>query len=215
MVSDTNDADYSAAADSEDAGETSTSKDEDEERSHASIQRQPSTRSVEQQGDEADVEEETGEEEEEEDIDPETRRRMELRNRMAKMSGGMGMMGLFGPPGGMPAPSARKPKTPGESEKRLGEPEVTSPTNAPPVPMVPMPGMNIGSKPARPSADVEKEEEEPLATPVSEQHPAYEVADVEDTVHEGALPRRSTDRAPPVPPSRGKMLCITVCSMAS
>ncbi|KAJ5805003.1 hypothetical protein N7474_010890 [Penicillium riverlandense] len=201
MVSDTNDADYSAAADSEDAGETSTSKDEDEERSHPSIQRQPSSRSVEQQGDEADVEEETGEEEEE-DMDPETRRRMELRNRMAKMSGGMGMMGLFGPPGGMPTAGARKPKTPGESEKRLGESEVTSPTNAPPVPMVPMPGMNIGSKPPRPSADVEKEEEEPLATPVSEQHPAYEVADVEDTVREGALPRRSTDRAPPVPPSR-------------
>jgi hypothetical protein len=134
---------------------------------------------------------------------------------MAKMSGGMGMMGLFGPPGGMPTPGARKPKTPGESEKKLGEPDVSSPTNAPPVPMVPMPGMSIASKPIPPSADVEKEEEELLATPISDEHPAHEVADVEDTVHEGALPRRSTDRAPPVPPSRGKMLCIPVCDIAS
>ncbi|KAJ5176099.1 uncharacterized protein N7482_001976 [Penicillium canariense] len=207
IASESNDADYSAAADSEDAGETSTSKDEDE-RSH-----RHSTYTIEQKGEEADVEEE---DEEEEEMDPETKRRMELRARMAKMSGGMGMMGLFGPPGGLPGmapPSgARKPKTPGESEKRLAEPEPTSPTHAPPVPMVPLAGMNISTKP--PPVDVEKEEEEPLATPVSEQHPPQQVPDVEEVVHEGAPPRRSTDRslpalptersapAPPLPASR-------------
>ncbi|KAJ5739271.1 hypothetical protein N7533_012055 [Penicillium manginii] len=195
ILSDANDADYSAAADSEDAGETSTSKDDEDERP-----RQMSTHTIEPKAEEAaEVEEGT---EEEEEMDPETRRRMELRERMAKMSGGMGMMGLFGPPGGMPGMSAsgpRKPKTPGESEKRLGEPEPTSPGNAPPVPMIPLPGMNLNTKPAPP--DVEKEDEEPLATPVSEQHPPREVPDVEEVVHESSLPRRSTDRAPPAPPA--------------
>ncbi|KAJ5112443.1 hypothetical protein N7532_000488 [Penicillium argentinense] len=195
IASDTNDADYSAAADSEDAGETSTSKDDEDERP-----RQVSTHAAEQTGEEADVEEDA---EEEEEMDPETKRRMELRERMAKMSGGMGMMGLFGPPGGLPGmstPGARKPKTPGESEKKFAEPEPTSPGNAPPVPMVPLPGMNISTKPP-PPADVEKEEGEPLATPVSEQHPPREVPDVEEAVHEGAPPRRSTDRPSPVPPA--------------
>lgn len=198
IASDTNDADYSAAADSEDAGETSTSKDDEDERP-----RQMSTHTVEpkaDEGDEADVQEQA---EDEEEMDPETKRRMELRERMAKMSGGMGMMGLFGPPGGLPgmsAPGARKPKTPGESEKRLAEPEPTSPGNAPPVPL---PGMNLNTKPAPP--DVEKEEDEPIATPVSEQYPPREVPDVEEAVHEGSLPRRSTDRAPPIPPATGTL----------
>ncbi|KAJ5666958.1 hypothetical protein N7462_011367 [Penicillium macrosclerotiorum] len=191
IASDTNDADYSAAADSEDAGETSTSKDEDEERS-----RHPPVRPIEPKGDEETAEEEAQVEDEEE-MDPETKRRMELRNRMAKMSGGMGMMGLFGPPGGLPgmAPGAtRKPKTPSESEKRLAEAEPASPTHAPPVPL---PGMNI-TRPL-PPVDVEKEEEEPLASPITEQHAPQEVPDVEEIVHEGAPPRRSSDRPPPVP----------------
>ncbi|KAJ5569750.1 uncharacterized protein N7459_009180 [Penicillium hispanicum] len=195
IASESNDADYSAAADSEDAGETSTSKDDEEERHQ-------STLTVEQPvEDEAEADQE---DEDEDEMDPETRRRMELRDRMAKMSGGMGMMGLFGPPGGLPgmAPSgARKPKTPGESEKKLAEPEPTSPSTAPPVPMVPLPGMNISTKPTPPT-NVEKEEEEPLATPITEQHPSREVPDVEEVVHEGAPPRRSTERPPPVPPAR-------------
>ncbi|KAK9859897.1 hypothetical protein MYU51_009967 [Penicillium brevicompactum] len=205
VPSDANDADYSAAADSEDAGETSTSKDDDEDQPRPSTQRRPSTRPVEQPAEEPEVEEQEAEEEEEE-MDPETKRRMELRERMAKMSGGMGMMGLFGPPGGMPGMSGpgagarTKPKTPGESEKRLAEPdeEPTSPANAPPVPMVPLPGMNLATKPVVPT-EVEKDEE-PVATPITEQHPAREVPDVEDVVHEGAVPRASIDRPPPAPP---------------
>jgi hypothetical protein len=207
IASDTNDADDSAAADSEDAGESSTSKDEeDQPEPRPTTQRQPSTRTVDQTT-EADVEDE-GDTEEEEEMDPETKRRMELRERMAKMSGGMGMMGLFGPPGGMPGmsgpgPAPRKPKTPGESEKKLGEleSEPTSPANAPPVPL---PGMNVASKPMPPAAEVEKEEDEPLATPLTEQHSAHEMPDVEEVVHEGAVPRASIDRQVPVPPSQGK-----------
>ncbi|KXG54095.1 uncharacterized protein PGRI_072390 [Penicillium griseofulvum] len=214
VASDANDADYSAAADSEDAGETSTGKDdeEDEPQPRPVAQRQQSTRTVEQTA-EADAEDqgnaEEEEEEEEEEMDPETKRRMELRERMAKMSGGMGMMGLFGPPaGGMPGMSGaggvRKPKTPGESEKRLAEPESepTSPANAPPVPMIPLPGMHVASKPVPSSTEVEKEVEEPLATPLTEQHSALETPDVEEVIHEGALPRASIDRPVPAPPSQ-------------
>lgn len=104
-----------------------------------------------------------------------------------------------------PGAGARtKPKTPGESEKRLAEPdeEPTSPANAPPVPMVPLPGMNLATKPVVPT-EVEKDEE-PVATPITEQHPAREVPDVEDVVHEGAVPRASIDRPPPAPPLQGE-----------
>lgn len=205
LASESNDADYSAAADSEDAGETSTSKDDDEDRLRfappppARTATNATSSTAEPKEESEDTNEAEAEEEEEEEMDPETRRKMELRERMAKMSGGMGMMGLFGPPGGLPgmggAP-ARKPKTPKESEKRL-EPE-TDISNAPPVAMVPLPGMNIG-KPT-PPVNVEKEEDETPVPPVSEQHAAQEVPDVEDVVYD-APPRSSTDR-PPVPPSR-------------
>lgn len=62
-------------------------------------------------GDEQDTTEDAEEEDEEEDsMDEETRKREELRQRMAKMSGGMGMAGMFGPPGGMPMPGKSAPK---------------------------------------------------------------------------------------------------------
>ncbi|CAG7925051.1 unnamed protein product [Penicillium olsonii] len=209
VTSDANDADYSAAADSEDAGETSTSKDDDEDQPRPSSQRRQSTRPVEQPTEEPEAAEQTDEEEEE--VDPETKRRAELRERMAKMSGGMGMMGLFGPPaGGMPGMSGpgagarTKPKAPVEPERRPTEPEdePTSPVNAPPVPMVPLPGMNLATKPVAPT-EVEKDEEQ-VATPITEQHSAREVPDVEDVVHEGAVPRASIDRPPPAPPSQDR-----------
>ncbi|CAG8948552.1 unnamed protein product [Penicillium salamii] len=200
VTSDANDADYSAAADSEDAGETSASKDDDEDQPRPSSQRRPSTRPVEQPAEEPEAEEQADEEEEE--VDPETKRRAELRERMAKMSGGMGMMGLFGPPGGgmpgMSGPGAARTK-PKAAEP---EEEPTSPVNAPPVPMVPLPGMNMATKPV-PSTEVEKDEE-PVATPITEQHSARELPDVEDVVHEGAVPRASIDRPPPALPSQDR-----------
>ncbi|KAI2628349.1 hypothetical protein GGS21DRAFT_527550 [Xylaria nigripes] len=59
-------------------------------------------------------EEQEGGEEEEEEVDPEIKRKEELRARMAKMSGGMGMAGMFSPPGmmgfaGAPAKKAKPP----------------------------------------------------------------------------------------------------------
>ncbi|KAJ6172232.1 hypothetical protein N7470_001299 [Penicillium chermesinum] len=185
VMSDANDADYSAAADSEDAGETSASKEEDEERPR---QQDVATSEEIAEGEDTDVKAQDEEEDEEDEMDPETRRRMELRARMAKMSGGMGMVGLFGPPGGMPGmgapPPPRKSKATSEAEKKNIDSEPTSP--APPVPMVPLPGMSLAHKPTPP--EVEKEEEEPLASPIHEQHRAQDVPDVEEVVHEGPRP---------------------------
>ncbi|KAJ5907520.1 hypothetical protein N7495_000202 [Penicillium taxi] len=206
-ISESNDADYSAAADSEDV-ESSTGKDEEDEEVP-----QPPRQAVEQQTEQADEEEEAEEhglkeaeeeaEEEEEEMDPETRRRMELRNRMAKMSGGMGMMGLFGPPGGLPGmgppPTSRRPKTPGETEKKLAESEPTSPGSAPPVPMIPLPGMTAAPKLA-PSADIERDEES-NSSPVTEHDAPRDVPDIDEVTHENLSPIRSLERPPPVPPT--------------
>ncbi|PWY73685.1 hypothetical protein BO70DRAFT_364596 [Aspergillus heteromorphus CBS 117.55] len=224
LLSDTNDADDSAAADIEDAEETSTSKEDLDDHARAEPHREIQHREPRQQEeraeehearadeeereeeeDEAEAEEEE-EEEEEEEVDPEVKRKMELRERMAKMSGGMGMMGFFGPPGGMPAPGAsRKPKAPVEAERTVEEHDRAVPAAAPPVPIMALPGMNTG-RPA-PTPHIEKEEE-PLASPVTEQHPPYEVPDVEDVVQEEPPRRASVDRprapqeraAPPPPP---------------
>ncbi|KZZ94000.1 SH3 domain protein [Ascosphaera apis ARSEF 7405] len=74
----------------------------------AAAEHDDNTKHTDQTNDDDEEEEEEGEdesedEEEEEDIDPEIKRRMAIRDRMAKMSGAMGMMGMFGgPPGGMP-----------------------------------------------------------------------------------------------------------------
>ncbi|PYI05862.1 hypothetical protein BO78DRAFT_137205 [Aspergillus sclerotiicarbonarius CBS 121057] len=206
LVSDANDADDSAAADTEDAEETSTSKEDYDERARAEAQHeaQAESQQIEEQVEEHEApgeEEKQEEEEEEEEIDPEVKRKMELRQRMAKMSGGMGMMGLFGAPGGMPVPGAapRKPKAPVEAERPSGEYERAGPTAAPPVPIMALPGMNMAKPTATPS--VEKEEEETLPSPVVGQHAPHEVPDVEDVVEEEPPRRMSTDR-PPAPLER-------------
>ncbi|TGZ82633.1 hypothetical protein EX30DRAFT_193437 [Ascodesmis nigricans] len=78
------------------------------------------------------------EEEEEEEIDPELARKIALRERMMKMSGGMGMHGVFGPPMGMPPPApVKKVKKKNEKSSHEGEREEPSgvETTAPPVPL--------------------------------------------------------------------------------
>lgn len=201
LMSDTNDADYSAAADTEDADETSTSKEDAED--HPS--RQPK-QSKEEGQEEEEGGEEDEEDEEEEEIDPEIKRRMELRERMAKMSGGMGMMGMFGPPGGlpgMPIAGARKPKPPAPERKQSADSGRTEPAaHAPPVPVMALPGMNVRKAP-EPTPQVEKEEEQIQAALITEQHPTDEVSDIEDVASEGPSPRVSSDRAAP-PPPQGK-----------
>lgn len=134
-------------------------------------------------------EEEEDEEDEEEDVDPEVRRREELRARMAKMSGGMGMHGMFGAMP-MPSPMAPPKKKKSTTDKRLEQEEVSSPTSrAPPVPMpgIVLPGLSrvrspeetdrqlghedapapVLSKPADDESDVEEEAPQERSAPPS------------------------------------------------
>lgn len=150
-------------------------------------------------GDEEDVasEREEGEEgedeEEEEDVDPEVRRKEEIRARMAKMSGGMGMHGMFGPPGGMPMPMAgagaapKKKKATSSDSRPSGEYgyDESSPTSsrAPQVPVMALPGLS----------KVRTPEEVPSGV-VTGTHEPEEIPDVEDTV--GTVAPAPSERRP-------------------
>lgn len=114
-----------------------------------------------QESDEADEEEE----EEEEDVDPEVRRKEELRARMAKMSGGMGFHGMFGAPMPAPAPPPKKKKAPKPErtsvDESIGEASPVS-QGAPPIPaMMPLPGFGAPSKSEEPTHS--EAEHEPAA----------------------------------------------------
>ncbi|KAF2999803.1 hypothetical protein E8E13_006397 [Curvularia kusanoi] len=179
LLSDANDADQSGAGETEDQGD-STSVEGDEKRavSHqppvpvrapAAPAKEPDV------GDEQDVADEEEEEEEEDEMDAETRRKLELRERMAKMSGGMGMPGMFGgiPMGGLPP---KKKKSTGDKKVEESE-ETAMPQQR--VPMFPMPGMPVKSpEPENKQMAVEKEDE--LDHPVTGAHAPDEVPDVED-----------------------------------
>lgn len=137
----------------------------------------------------ANGEEEEGEgdeeDEDEEDVDPEVRRKEELRARMAKMSGGMGMHGMFG--GGMPMPGMAPPKRkkstgPSAGEKRSGEygvDDVPSAARAPAVPVIPMPGMSRVRSPEEVNKQTGHDDEHPR---IASSRPADEVPDVEEVV---------------------------------
>lgn len=198
---DGNDADLSGAGDTtEEPEEISTSRDDSDEKPRtrappppvrAPSARAPAPAREPDVGDEEGAVDEEGEESEEEDddVDPEVRRREELRARMAKMSGGMGMHGMFGP---MPVPSA-PPKKKKASTEQAAE-EVTSPSaRAPPVPMIPLPGLSQVRSPEELNKQVGHEVDEPR--PVTSARPADVVPDVEDVVP-------SSDKAAP---SRGKL----------
>lgn len=150
-------------------------------------------------GDEEDVasdreEGEEGEdEEEEEEVDPEVRRKEEIRARMAKMSGGMGMHGMFGPPGGMPMPmpgagaAPKKKKAASGDSRPSGEYgyDESSPTSsrAPQLPIMALPGLS----------KVRTPEEMPSGI-VTGTHEPEEIPDVEDTV--GAVAPPPSERRP-------------------
>ncbi|CRG86761.1 hypothetical protein PISL3812_03772 [Talaromyces islandicus] len=200
LVSDTNDADYSGAGDTEDAEETSTSKEDLDERAASKPAATAAGTSAGNDSDEK--EDEDADEEEDDDVDPEVKRKMELRARMAKMSGGMGMMGMFG--GGMPgmygqgAPKKAKPAQ--DIGDAADEPDRSAPpTQAPPVPIMALPGMNVPKSEPLSSPKAEKEEGS-VNAPVTQLHSPNEVVDIEDVTEGEPAPRKSTDRAPPPPP---------------
>ncbi len=207
IPSDTNDADQSAAGETtEDPEDMSTGHDDHDEKQRATMVSPPMTTSASNldntrmgverihSGERVEAEEglenEEGDEVEEEEIDPAVKRRMEIRERMAKMSGGMGMHGMFGPPpGAMPAPSASsKQKSNASEEKRTisGHDSNATATNASPpklsaMPLRPMPGMHSNMVPGvedRPP--VVERDDEGASQPIIGVRNAEEVPDVED-----------------------------------
>ena len=197
LVSDTNDADDSGAADTEDAQEISTEEERPRSKGTGITPQMapPAPQKEQKQAPPADDEEEEGEEEdtEEEDEDPELRRKRELRERMAKMSGGMGMMGMFG--GGMPAagPPARKPRASTEADRQpSGTQAQEDAARAPPVPIMALPGMG-NSMPKRKEEPVEAESDEEETALPTPREAAREPAAAEDYVAQP--PRRTTTNA--------------------
>ncbi|KAI4273920.1 MAG: hypothetical protein LQ337_004294 [Flavoplaca oasis] len=226
IFSDGNDADVSGAADTE-GEDMPISRDELGQRPQGTAPR-PSHRlpetPTEQQGlDEEQVGDvEDDEEEEEEDVDPEVKKRLEIRERMAKMSGGMGMAGMFGPPGGM-APMPPRRQVPSSSERKSSGNERAATGESvharAPVPMMPMPGLTKVRSPEEDSTSsiqVSKEEVNDVPTSITQGRSPTDMPDVEDLKEEPVIPsRRSTDRqmppplpyerpVPPPPPSKAK-----------
>ncbi|KAF4973638.1 hypothetical protein FSARC_116 [Fusarium sarcochroum] len=169
-------------------------------------------------------ESEEGEEadEEEEEVDPEVRRKEELRARMAKMSGGMGFHGMFGAPMPAPAPPPKKKKAPKPErtsiDETMEEASPTSPLAAPPVPtMMALPGFGSSSKPEESTrSEVEHEStarappppvpSQPPRAPQHEEAPYDEEEDNEATpapYSAPTIPPRDPAGPPPVPGSRG------------
>jgi hypothetical protein len=205
-----NDADQSGADNTEDAEGTSTSVEDDEERSkHAHpplTTRAPAAPSQEpdmgheehaqqQEQEEGEEEEEEGEEEEEEEdeMDAEARRKLELRERMAKMSGGMGMPGMFGgmPMGGLPP---KKKKT---AEKKAEESEEASVPQQR-VAMFPVPGMMSVRSPEQQDRQLSVEKEDEGSHPVTGFHAADEVPDMEDVTDHPVQRTPTGERPPPI-----------------
>lgn len=199
-IGDGNEADMSGAGDTEDPEEISTGRDDTDEKPRSRAPpppvRAPSARTL-PPAREPDVGEEEGateeeapeseEEDDEDDIDPEVRRKEELRARMAKMSGGMGMYGMFGGPAVPSAPPKKKKSSSTEHQARTENDESTpANTSAPPVPvMVPLPGMSSVRSPEELNKQLKHDEdgdEDEERGPVTSSRPADVVPDVEDVV---------------------------------
>ena len=186
LFSDGNDADQSAAGETEDAGASTLDEDED-----ASKSRQQAAAVQPPQEDEIGDEEDATEEEE---MDEETRRQIALRERMAKLSGGMGMAGMFGPQPGIAMPGMAgglKKKRPTLEAKPTDDTEPVPASPPPRIPMIPIPGMggvirsNITAEPE--AEEVDEEEEETEAAP--------DAGDMKPTPHGR---EHTTDRTIPI-----------------
>jgi hypothetical protein len=178
-------------ADMSGAGETTEGQDDDltekEESDHQPKHIATAAKQDDERLDEEEVvDEEDEDEEEEDDVDPEVRRKEELRARMARIAGGMGGMGgmgaIFGGgiPSGVPAaPPKRKKSIAPEASEEAASPS----SHAPPVPiMMALPGMSrvkSAEEKPRPQEDEESEDDEEeddeteLRTPHQESGPHF------------------------------------------
>ncbi|KAJ4359966.1 assembly of actin patch protein [Didymosphaeria variabile] len=200
LLSDANDADQSGAGETEDAEGTSTSVEDDDERSRHKMPSRATTAPTKEPdvGDEQDVEEE--EEEEEDEVDAETRRKQELRERMARLGGGfnpmMGGMNPFGAPMGAPLP----PK-----KKKASEKKSTDDSEQPNLPQqrVPMfPGMLPVRSPEIENKQLSVEKEDDNPHPITSSHEPEEVPDVEDVTPQQLLRTPTAEQPPPIPSER-------------
>ena len=205
-LSDGNEADQSGAGDTEDGEEMSISRDDSDE--NPKNKGVGTTRKMLRPGHaEDDVEdnlqgeqhENEEDEEQEEEIDPELKKRMEIRDRMAKVSGGMGMAGMFGPMGGMPVVSSKRQGSTSNKSKIPAGPEVAatdssiSRASSMPVAPMPMPGMQKRQTAGDDISEISKDEDSLLHSVVKGRN-SMETSNAESPVQE-LLPtsRRSTD----------------------
>lgn len=160
------------------------------------------------EGEEAEEDDEDEEEEEDEEA-KEIRRKEELRARMARLGGGMGMPGMFG----MPMPGAGAPVLPPKKKKASASSEkpresedsqsVASPRAAPPVPtMMALPGMGR-PKPAQEEAAADEEEAQPTprSPPSGKIYPMHQF-NIMIKANSSQAPSASATGAPPVPGGR-------------
>ncbi|KAK5009089.1 hypothetical protein LTR28_002777 [Elasticomyces elasticus] len=209
IFSDGNDADQSAAGETTEDNEGPDDSDEVARvRTQTSLPRAAGAFKEEPDvGDENDtMEGET----EEDDMDEETRRKLALRERMAKMSGGMGMPGMFGPPVGMPMPmpgggALKNQKSVREKVRRRTDESENARSSSPPqtqrVPMVPVPGMQHVRSPESRDRHLELGKEDESEQLIASEHEAEGVPDMEDLKSEPA-PRVSVEGGgvpPPMP----------------
>lgn len=222
FMNDPNDADQSGIGDTEEGEELSTGRDSDENPRRKTsippqIPSQPPLREADVGDEEDNADEDDVEEGGDEDVDPEVKRRMEIRERMAKMSGGMGMAGMFGPPGGMASRAPVKRGT-ASSDRNISANSVSteaddgSSSRAPPVPVMPLPGLqkirSLEQNDAQP--EVTKEEADGPKSEIQEREPE-DVPDLEDMKEEPIpTPRRSVERPAPPPVPQGKLSRIDV-----
>ncbi|KAL6851342.1 assembly of actin patch protein [Amphichorda felina] len=188
-IHDGNEADMSGAGDTTEGQDDTTEREDNDEPSRpvprasvvsSSAPGLPPRDTTEQTQSASEVEKEEDEEdEEEEEVDPEVKRKEELRARMAKMSGGMGFHGMFG----MPVPAAgagsSKKKKSSASAPVEEEPEEATPVPqaAPPVPtLMALPGMG-GPRKSEEAARAEENEPVPAARAPPPPVPARQLGD--------------------------------------
>ncbi|KAK7420079.1 assembly of actin patch protein [Neonectria punicea] len=216
IIHDGNEADMSGAGDTTEGNDELTERDDSDVVSRRAsrvptLPVQPAAAPPLAQKDDSD-EEERGEEEEE-DVDPEVRRKEELRLRMAKMSGGMGFHGMFGGPK-PPAPPPKK-KKPEQVPIDEGAEEMSPTSRAPPIPtMMALPGMGGSRKSqevARPDEEAESTTRLPpppipslpaRATQEEQNEESEEEATTPAPTNATAIPHRDTAPPPPVPGGR-------------
>ncbi|OAA58731.1 SH3 domain protein [Cordyceps fumosorosea ARSEF 2679] len=229
---DGNEADMSGAGDTTEGQDDTSEREEEEELSKRraseaaptspTLTRAPAAKddqhkAVEEPrgGEEQGEEEEEEEEEDEDEVDPEVRRKEELRARMAKMSGGMGFAGMFGAPmppvGGLPKRSKPEKAATEEAERRADDTQ----RSAPPIPTaMALPGMGGLKKSQEREADQEVAEKSLAGLPspppvpsrapaIPEPHGAEREESDDDDATPGPASRSDVPRAaPPVPAGR-------------